>query len=556
MMRRGKLALLSCAAMLILPSLAGQNPAVSTLKVYSRETIVDVTVTDAKGNPVHGLTKDGFTVKEDGKEQPIKSFEEFGTQAVPPPPKLPPDVYTNVQPPAASGATNILWLDFTNAAPVFAAGCTAGSDHGPVGARSLAFAMERQRRVKQYATQYLQNMPTGTRVAVIGTSNPGSLRVLQGITSDPASLSAAVAAMKYDTDANVWIYPEKSWDPMGHTLSSFCNQQDSRNRMTLEALGQIAAEAARIKGRKNLLWFTTGVPSLTDPAYNQTVLSPTHCLPDYSSDLKKAYGLLAAAQVTVFPIWVRGVPATKDPIGESWPYEQLSMEAVAEATGGVAYYNSNDLADFTAKAVKAGSDYYTLSYVPPGSEYDGRHHSIKIVANKPGLKLTYRDEYYAEDPSKVSRTPGLTLDATQILFHVQVTQSPVSATPSAENNHDPKHMHPPYRHLSIAYTIDVHGIDFTQKADRNYRGAFEYGVNVYNVEGDVINSTANTVSPIVPPAVYQSMLRTGANAHRDIDIPATGDYFLRIGVHDLTSGRIGSIEIPTSSLTPAKSEKP
>jgi hypothetical protein len=111
-------------------------------------------------------------------------------------------------------------------------------------------------------------------------------------------------------------------------------------------------------------------------------------------------------------------------------------------------------------------------------------------------------------------------------------------------------MHPPYRHLSIAYTIDVHGIDFTQKADNNYRGAFEYGVNVYNADGDVINSTANTVSPIVPPAVYQSMLRTGANAHRDIDIPATGDYFLRIAVHDLTSGRIGAIEIPTSSLTP------
>ena len=27
-----------------------------TLKVYARETVVDVTVTDAKGNPVHGLT--------------------------------------------------------------------------------------------------------------------------------------------------------------------------------------------------------------------------------------------------------------------------------------------------------------------------------------------------------------------------------------------------------------------------------------------------------------------------------------------------------------------
>ncbi|MGA1983663.1 MAG: VWA domain-containing protein [Acidobacteriaceae bacterium] len=528
---------------------AAQNPSAPTIQVYSRETIVDVTVTDAKGNPVHGLTKDDFTVKEDGKDWPIKSFEEFGTQAVQPLPKLPPNVYSNVQPSAASGATNILWLDFTNAAPVFA----IGSDPGP---SSLARSMERQHHVKQYAMQYLQSMPVGTRVAVIGTSNPGNLRVLQGITSDPAQLSAAVAAMKYDTDANVMILPGDPNDPLGHTIESFCSQQAVRNRMTLEALDQIAAEAARIKGRKNLLWYTTGIPSLTDPAFSQALLAPRYCLPNSSADLQKAYGLLAAAQVTVSPIWVRGVPVAADPLFESHTYEQLSMEAVAEATGGNAYYNSNDLADLTAKAINSGSDYYTLSYVPPGSEYDGRHHSIKIVTSQPGLKLTYRDEYYAEDPRKIAPTPGLTLDATQILFRVQVTQSPASATLSAQNNPDPKHMHPPYRHLSIAYTIDVHGIDFTQTADSNYRGAFEYGVNVYNADGDVINSTVNTVSPIVPPAVYHSMLRTGANAHRDIDIPATGDYFLRIAVHDLTSGRLGAIEIPTSSITPARSEKP
>jgi hypothetical protein len=325
--------------------------------------------------------------------------------------------------------------------------------------------------------------------------------------------------------------------------------------MTLESLDQIAAEAARIKGRKNLLWFTTGIPSLTDPAFSQAFLAPRYCLPNYSVDLQKAYGLLAAAQVTVSPIWVRGVPVAADPLFESHPYELLSMEAVAEVTGGNAYYNSNDLADLTAKAINSGSDYYTLSYVPPGSEYDGRHHSIKIVANQPGLKLTYRDEYYAEDPSKVAPKPGLTLDATQILFRVQVTQSPASATPSAQNNPDPKHMHPPYRHLSIAYTIDLHGIDLAPSPDGNYRGAFEYGVNVYNADGDAINSTAKTVSPILPPAVYHSMLTGGANAHQDIDVPATGDYFLRIAVHDLTSNRVGAIEIPTASITPNPTPK-
>ena len=46
------------------------------------------------------------------------------------------------------------------------------------------------------------------------------------------------------------------------------------------------------------------------------------------------------------------------------------------------------------------------------------------------------------------------------------------------------------------------------------------------------------------------MLRGGANAHQEIDVPATGDYFLRIAVHDLTSDRVGSIEVPTSSIAP------
>jgi hypothetical protein len=110
-----------------------QTPPAPTLKVYSRETVVDVTVADATGNPVHGLTQSDFTVKEDNKPQPIRSFEEFGAGTVQPPPKLPPNVYTNLQPPAASGATNILWLDFTNAAPVLAQQCCSGSGFVPTG---------------------------------------------------------------------------------------------------------------------------------------------------------------------------------------------------------------------------------------------------------------------------------------------------------------------------------------------------------------------------------------------------------------------------------------
>ena len=60
---------------------AGENkpqtqttPPAPSIQVVTREVVLDVTVTDAKGNPVHNLKQEDFTVKEDNKPQPIRSF--------------------------------------------------------------------------------------------------------------------------------------------------------------------------------------------------------------------------------------------------------------------------------------------------------------------------------------------------------------------------------------------------------------------------------------------------------------------------------------------------
>jgi len=114
------------------------SPAAPTLKVYFRETIVDVTVTDSKGNPVHGLTQSDFTVKEDGKPQPIHSFEEFGNAAPTPAPPhltLPPNIYINLQPPPASSALNILLIDLVNTAPTLAGECCETASRANNGTR-------------------------------------------------------------------------------------------------------------------------------------------------------------------------------------------------------------------------------------------------------------------------------------------------------------------------------------------------------------------------------------------------------------------------------------
>jgi len=526
---------------------------VPTIKVTSRETVVDVTVTDAKGNPVHGLTREDFTVKEDGKVQPIRSFAEFDSEDVREPVKLPPNIYSNRQPPPASSAVNIMLLDFTNAAPIIDPACC-----GLIGPKSLSRAMERQKRIKQYAMQYLQTMPTGTRVAVLGTSYPASLRVLQGITSDPALLSAAVSIMNYDTEASV------EFDPLhlDVTAETYCAQQNTRNRMTLESLNQIAADAVGIKGRKNLLWFTTGIPTMTDPNYNPV---PRRCLPDYSTDLKKTYGLLAAAQVTIFPISVRGVPVAKDPIGESWPEEQLSMEAVAEATGGAAFYSNNDLKAGITKAVETGSDYYTLTYVPPGTEYDGRHHTIHLEADQPGLHLTYRDEYYAEDPSKMKPTAGLTLatlppevsggdmkaamsrsmpTSSALLFYVDVepgTTPAKSGDPPVMGTLDARFKDKPLTRYTFSYSISAGQLAYTNGPNATHNGSLELDLAAYDADAKLVTGLSQTITMSLNDTTVAN--KQPHNFSQQLDLPA-GQLFVRIGVLDHTSNKVGTLEIP------------
>jgi hypothetical protein len=52
-------------------------------------------------------------------------------------------------------------------------------------------------------------------------------------------------------------------------------------------------------------------------------------------------------------------------------------------------------------------------------------------------------------------------------------------------------------------------------------------------------------------AQYEQIMQTGLPLHQEIDIP-TGEVYLRLGVHDLATDRVGSIEIPLRVSDKAK----
>jgi VWFA-related protein len=538
------------------------NPSASqstapTLKVYSRETIVDVTVTDAKGNPVHGLTRDDFTVKEDNKPQPIRSFNEYGVQSIQPLPKLPPNVYNNLQPQPPTGAVNILLLDFVNSASKTSVTCCGGG--AGVGLEDLTLATRAQRLVKQDAMKYIATMPPGTRVAVLGMSK--GLRTLQGFTSNPDLLRAAVDTMELNPDGRADTYEQ------------FCAQTEMRNRMTMEALNQIASDTSSIKGRKNLIWFTVGVPALINPG------ARPKCVPDYESDLLKTYGLFAAAQITLDPIDARGVPPIPSYIPpraipgflQQVGTEELAMEAWAEETGGAAFYNSNDVAASIVKAVDTGADYYTLSYAPPGQKYDWAHHTIKVEVDKPGLHLVYRKTYDAVDPATIKPTPGLTLTTAppevhagnmqaamsrsmptsqQILFDVQVEPSTVPPKPDDPpilGTLDPtikaKLKDKALTRYGFQYAIPARQLTFTPGPNGTHKGAIELDLAAYDAGGKLITGLSQTVSMPLSDARYQEFIQGPFRFTQQLDLPP-GQLFLRIGVLDPTSNKVGTLEIP------------
>ena len=542
------------------------EPTAPTLRVYSRETIVDITITDSKGNPVHGLKREDFTVKEDGKPQPIRSFHEYGTQALPAPPRLPPNVYTNLQPPAPSGAVNIFLIDLLNIAAMPGIDILGAED---AYARSIAA----QNAVKRDAKKYLASMPPGTRVIVLGLSN--SLRVLQGLTSDPALLSAAIDTVEYNAEGRVSTY------------ESFCAQAELRTRMTLESLNQIAGDASGIKAKKNLLWFSVGIPWLTDPSAH------AQCLPDYSSNLLKTLDLFTAAQIAVYPIDARGVatmpnafitsagrlwaniPALPPPAYQAAQQDffftlaeqQLAMESIAEATGGYAYYNSNDLAGLISKAVDKGSNYYTLSYVPPGTKYDYGHHTIKIGVDQDGLHLVYRKSYDAVDPASIKPTPGLTLTAslptsgpvdmrmamgrsmptsTDLLFDVQVepsTEPAKSSDPPIFGALVAKFNAKPLTRYGFVYLIPARQIAFAATPEGNQKSSLEFDIAAYDADGKLVNSLSQSIKPVLTTGQQQQLIKGPFRFFQQLDLPS-GQLFLRIGVLDATSNKVGTLEIP------------
>jgi VWFA-related protein len=445
----------------------GALPSSTVLHTNTQLVLVDVVVTN-HDHPVQGLNRDRFRIFEDGHELPISSFDEFSPAAavtVDAPPPLPPNTYSNVPTYPDTGAVNVLLLDALN---------TPAAD---------------QEQVRRTMIDYLGSIRPGTPLAIFTLSS--RLRMAAGFTTDGAQLLKVLQSQKGKPSSAAGVGSGRGQDAssdLTHAASSMNNSSDpgtrwlvgqimqfsadmknydtdQRERLTLDALRQLAQYLTAVPGRKNVIWFSGSFPIGLGPETNR--MSTAEDQRDYSRDVEQTSEQLAAARVSVYPVDARGVitaPTTDasyvpppsfgnapgrntiDSDNKSFSIESAqdrgTMNSIAADTGGHVYSAGNDLKKAVEKIVAADSSYYAISYVPPprmSGTHGAQFHTIEVKVDG-GYQLAYRRGYFEDAPTSglpstgnapapmlAAATPGAPL-ATQILFQARVL--PESARPS------------------------------------------------------------------------------------------------------------------------------
>ena len=574
-----------------------------TLQTRTNLVVVDVVVTDRSGHNVHGLHQSDFAVTEDAKPQAIRSFDEHVAPAQQSQPEpaltLPPGVFSNYTPVPHTAALNVLLLDTLN---------TPLADQGFVREQLLRYIRTAppEHRIAIFGLTshliYLQGFtsdPALLRAAIDKKSVRASKLLGNPTTSGPGTqisdtLRSASAADSHGALAQT-IARLQQFDAQTQSF-----QIQLRTRYTLDAMNALAHYLSGLPGRKNLIWFSGSFPISILPDAN--LPDPFAAAADLGDELRDTTTLLTRSQVAVYPVDARGlfnVPAYDPSERGSADYqdfnrqfstfnqqtilEHSTMREMAEQTGGHAFINTNGLKEAVTAAITTGANFYTLTYSPSNTHWNNAYRRISVRLESPAapraLTLAYRRGYFAVDPDPPSGPPRKVLtaggktapapasdsalrsammrgapDSTAIIFKARVlpaepmsTRPEAAPDPTTRVNSDPKLAHGPWR----AYTIDLTAPPtqlLTRAADGSYSGIAEFITHCYDANGVLVSAASQAFRLHLSAENANHLAGTGLPLHQLISIPDRGEFFLRIGVHNLLDNRVGSLEVPISAI--------
>jgi len=158
--------------------------------------------------------------------------------------------------------------------------------------------------------------------------------------------------------------------------------RESRIETTASVLEAIADQMAHLPGRKNLVWIAGSFPFTFDP-YSYFPLREVGY--DVKNRLAGTARAITDAGMAIYPISTHGIGAT--PAVET-------MNNIATATGGEAFYFTNGIAEAIQDAVDDTELVYTLGFYPGPSALDDGFHEFRIEVARDDVDVRHRRGYY------------------------------------------------------------------------------------------------------------------------------------------------------------------
>jgi VWFA-related protein len=510
------------------PPQSGQKRTASPpVRVTTRMVQVNVIVQDKDGNPVTGLTKDDFVLFDQGQRQQIASFSVQTNRLSSASAAAPPNLFSN-RPEQGAGAQPPLTVIVIDAYNTGFHDVFFRPPHCFVCPPPLMGTVFNQ------VEKFINHMQPQDRVALYVLAD--SLVLLKDFTTDANELRRGLSqGREYAEDQ---IFPP--------------SKTDNANEMalhTMDAMHFIADRLATVPGRKDLIWLSSGFPYqriITDVKMDKTAKTLGNSdLPLYAVD---AHGLEAPMGGGGGPV-PHGAP--RGPIvggggsvggggligGHPGGFNQTRN--LAEASGGRAFYNTNDMAGAIRRVIDDSATTYILGYYPAHDKWNGEFREIKVKVNRPGIEVRSRKGYFATaDTSTAPERETAKL--------AEAIRSPLESTDlGLDVNVDPVDV-PGARQLKTKITLDAGQLRFQQQGKQWIDNIVEVWAE-FDASGRQVATHSQTINLSPTQDDYKRLLEKGLIFSETLSLPDNVTE-VRLVVRDTGNGAIGSVNIPLSRL--------
>ncbi|MFL6197368.1 MAG: VWA domain-containing protein [Thermoanaerobaculia bacterium] len=342
------------------PPAQEQQPAGQfTGKVNVNEVLLDVLVTDAKGNVIVGLDKSDFVVKEGGRPVDLSGVAFYSNRRL-----LESSPALAKQGVSVEQGTEDRYFIFF---------FEDQKDTAQEAPRLISQQLEAAKRARGWVDGEMQ---ANDYVAVVSFDT--RLKVQQDFTHDRKALIEAIGdAVK--GKAREGNYPSRAAAASGPSLQAGLPQGDELMKKTpniYEAMQVLARAAGNIRARKNLLLFTFGLPGRQD-TFGQWVPDKRYFQPTVEQ--------LNTNNVAVYSFDLTPA-ATEHTLSDS-------LNKLSTDTGGRYFFNVTNFATPLDQVAKENNGYYLLSYQSEQPAGRSGFQEVQVTTVNPEFRVKARRGY-------------------------------------------------------------------------------------------------------------------------------------------------------------------